>query len=147
MDMCPNISRLRTHAASISINTITVLERFVDGFSSRCPQAKRVFRLKSKSQQFDAAATISTVMKNMHVPGMMRPWLAGEGHWLSGCGFTAADAPAACEAMIDAIRSVSGVNWSVQIENDWRMLLASVLAMMAEGMPEEAQGRPTRMAA
>jgi hemoglobin-like flavoprotein len=110
---------------------------FYAALFGRAPQLRRVFPddLTSLKGHFDAA--LALIVRNLDSLGALEPALRDLGashvHW----GARPEDYEIARDALVTALRELSGASWTAEVEHDWRAAITAISVTMLHGAAVE----------
>jgi len=131
------IRRVQSSYEKIGDRGDALATAFYKDLFGRAPGLRRVFPddLTSLKGHFDAA--LALVIRNLDSIGTIEPALRDLGaqhvHW----GARPEDYVVARDALVTALRELSGSTWTAEIERDWRDAIALISATMLQGAAVE----------
>jgi hemoglobin-like flavoprotein len=110
---------------------------FYDRFFARVPKARPLFPndLTALKGHFDSAFAL--IVRNLAEQDTLAPAMRDLGADHVKWGAQPRYYAAAREALIEALRELSGPSWSLTLERDWRLAIGAIIALMLQGAAVE----------
>lgn len=118
------------------------VERFYGGLFQRFPDLRPLFPEDMTAQRRKLLDTLSTVIESLRAPDMVRARLRDLGHRHTGYGARVEHYPLICSCLLEAMRDVSGADWSEELEREWSRAFDLISRIMMDGAAAAA-GVPT----
>ena len=131
------IARVQASHRTLRENGAFLPALFYDRFFARAPKARPHFPsdLTALKGHFDSA--LALIIRNLAEHQAIAPALRDLGADHVKWGAQPHYYAAAREALIEALRELSGPSWSLTLERDWRMAIGSIIALMLQGAAVE----------
>jgi hemoglobin-like flavoprotein len=116
------MQRVRSHGASLNSRAFEVADRFLDAFFAACPHLRTPenrFRGAPDRQRRGVAHQWAWFVRHLGELDHVTPELDALASYLRARGLHEHDFRAARGALIEALRDLSGLGWSTQLEADW----------------------------
>lgn len=122
--------RLATFIAHHNRYFFEIAGMFVEELARSFPPVRAMLPLGSRVERHRTAWAIAFVLKNVRDLGAIAGQIDGAGARLARFGFTAAHLPGAREALITALRRHAGLAWTLELQDDWTVVVEELAAGM-----------------
>jgi hemoglobin-like flavoprotein len=145
----PTMQRVRSHGASLNARAFELADRFLDAYFAACPHLRAPenrFRGTPDRQRRGVAHQWAWFVRHLGELDHVSPELDALASYLKSRGVSTHDFRTARGALIEALRDLSGPQWTGQLENDWNAAFEACLHHMCPSQPHALPGTSTSYA-
>lgn len=124
------IRRVRASLSFQLAQKIDLVVQFYAILFERHPELRALFPRDIEPVQCRMRAALAVCVARLHEPETLAHELTRLGRMHAERGVKAAHYPLACEALVEAMRRISGAEWNAELEHDWRETLRAICATM-----------------